>query len=72
MPCGFVLITGIDGVRYAVRHNAIAAIQDADEYKDDTLVPPHGGAGVRVSAEKPRSGRHWRTAHLSESAFPLS
>ena len=29
-------------VRYAVRHNAIAAIPDADECKDKTLVFLHG------------------------------
>jgi hypothetical protein len=26
IPGGFILITGIDGTRYAVRHHAIAAI----------------------------------------------
>lgn len=47
---GFILITGLDGIRYAVRQNAIASIQDADECRDETLVLLHGGAVVRVSA----------------------
>jgi hypothetical protein len=50
MPGGFLLITAIDGIRYAVRQNAIAAIQDADECHDETLIALHGGAVVRVSA----------------------
>jgi hypothetical protein len=45
---GFILITGIDGVRYAVWHNPVAAIHDADECHDETLVQLHGGAVVRV------------------------
>ncbi len=47
---GFILITGIDGVRYAVRHNSVAVIQDTDECHDETLVLLHGGAVVRVPA----------------------
>ena len=27
-----ILITCIDGVRYAVRHNSVAVIHDADEF----------------------------------------
>jgi hypothetical protein len=45
---GFILITGIDGVRYAVRQNAVAVILDADECRDETLVQLHGGHVVRV------------------------
>ena len=45
---GFILITGIDGIRYAVRHNSVAVIHDADECRDETLVQLHGGAVVRV------------------------
>jgi len=45
---GFILITGIYGIRYAVRPNAAAAIHDADECHDETLVQLHGGAVVRV------------------------
>ena len=50
MPGGFIVITGQDGIRYAVRHNAIAGIQDADQCRDETLIQLHGGAVVRVSA----------------------
>jgi hypothetical protein len=48
IPCGFILITGIDGVRYAVRHNSVAVIHDADECHDEAMVLLHGGAVVRV------------------------
>jgi hypothetical protein len=45
---GFVLITGIDGTRYAVRQQAITVIHDADECRDETMVQLHGGHVVRV------------------------
>jgi hypothetical protein len=45
---GFVLITGIDGVRYAVRQHAVAVVHDADECRDETIVQLHGGHFVRV------------------------
>ena len=50
---GFILITGIDGVRYAVRQHAVAIIHDADECHDETLVRLHSGHDglVAVSAE---------------------
>jgi hypothetical protein len=40
---GFILITGIDGIRYAVRQNAISVISDHDEAQDETCVLLHGG-----------------------------
>jgi hypothetical protein len=43
---GFIL--SVDGIRYAVRHHAISAIQDTDECRDETLIALHGGAVVRV------------------------
>ena len=43
MAGGFILITGIDGTRYAVRHHAIAVIHDADECHDETIVQLCGG-----------------------------
>jgi hypothetical protein len=45
---GFVLITWIDGIRYAVRQQSIAIVHDADECRDETLVELHGGHVVRV------------------------
>ena len=48
LPGGFILITGMDGVRYAVRHNAIAVLHDADECHDETFVQLYGGRVVRV------------------------
>jgi hypothetical protein len=45
---GFILITGIDGVRYAVRHHAVAVMHDADECQDETMVQLHGGHVDRV------------------------
>jgi hypothetical protein len=46
---GFILITGIDGTRYAVRQNAVAVMLDADECRDEAIVQLHGGHAVRVS-----------------------
>ena len=45
---GFILITGIDGIRYAVRQQSVGIIHDADECRDETLVQLHGGHIVRV------------------------
>ena len=45
---GLILITGIDGIRYAVRHNSVAVIHDADECHAETMVQLHGGRVVRV------------------------
>jgi hypothetical protein len=39
MAGGFILITGIDGSRYAVRQHAVAVINDADECHDSSLSP---------------------------------
>ena len=50
MLVGFILITGIDGTRYAVRQHSVALIQDADECHDEPMVALHGPAVVRVSA----------------------
>ena len=45
---GFILITGIEGTRYAVRQQAITVIHDADECRDETMLQLHGGHLVRV------------------------
>jgi hypothetical protein len=45
---GFILITGIDGIRYAVRQHAVSVISDHDEAQDETQIVLHGGAVVRV------------------------
>ena len=45
---GFILITGIDGTRYAVRQQAITVVHDADECRDETALQLHGGHVVRV------------------------
>ena len=45
---GFILITGIEGTRYAVRQNAVSVIHVADECRDETIVQLHGGHIVRV------------------------
>jgi hypothetical protein len=49
IPGGFVLISGMDGVRYAVRHQSVAVIHDTDPCRDETIVQLHGGHAVRVS-----------------------
>ena len=45
---GFILITGLDGIRYAVRPQSVGIIHDADECRDETLIQLHGGHIVRV------------------------
>jgi len=48
IPGGFLLITGIDGTRYAVRQQAITVVHDADECRDETVLQLYGGHVVRV------------------------
>lgn len=50
IPGGFILITGLDGIRYAVRPHSVGIIHDADECRDETIVQLHGGHVVRVPA----------------------
>lgn len=45
---GFILITSVDGIRYAVRQHSVAVIQDTDPCQDETLIALHGGAVVRM------------------------
>jgi len=45
---GFILITGIDGIRYAVRQHAVSVLSDHDPAQDETQIALHGGAIVRV------------------------
>ena len=45
---GFILITGIDGTRYAVRQHAVSVISDLDEAQNETVIQLHGGTVVRV------------------------
>lgn len=47
---GFILITGLDGIRHAVRPQSVGIIYDADECHDETIVQLHGGHVVRVPA----------------------
>jgi hypothetical protein len=49
IPGGFILITGIDGNRYAIRPQSVGVIHDTDECHDETIVQLHGGHAVRVS-----------------------
>ena len=48
MPGGFILITGLDGLRCAVRQHSVAIIHDVDECRDETLIQLHGGHVVRL------------------------
>ena len=45
---GFILITGIDGIRYALRQHAVSVVSDLDPAQDETLIQLHGGMVVRV------------------------
>jgi hypothetical protein len=57
---GFVLITGIDGVRYAVHPQAVAIIHDADECRDETLCSCMAGMSSGWPA---RLRRCWPGSH---------
>jgi hypothetical protein len=48
VPGGFILITGQDEIRYALRPNQVAVIHDADECRDETVIRIYGGNIVRV------------------------
>jgi hypothetical protein len=48
VPGGFIIITGQNGIRYALRPNQIAVIHDADECQDETILRTYGGHIVRV------------------------
>jgi hypothetical protein len=48
IPGGFILITGIDGIRYAVRPQSVGIVRDADECHDETMIQLHGGHVVHV------------------------
>ena len=48
IPGGFILITRLDGIRYAVRPQSIGIIYDAVGCRDETLVQLHGRHVVRV------------------------
>ena len=48
MPGGFVLITGQDGIRDALRPNQVALAHDADDCHDETVLRIYGGHMIRV------------------------
>ena len=48
IPGGFILITSLDGIRYAVRPQSVGIIHDADECRDETMIQLHGGHVIRV------------------------
>jgi hypothetical protein len=50
IPGGFILIAGLDGIRYAVRPQSAGIVHDADGCRDETIVQRHGGHVVRVPA----------------------
>ena len=45
---GFIIITGQDGIRYALRPNQVVVIHYADECRDETILRIYGGHIVRV------------------------
>jgi hypothetical protein len=53
---GFILLIGIDGIRYAVRQQSVGVILDADECRDETIVQLHGGHVVRVPCSMDEAG----------------
>jgi hypothetical protein len=48
IPGGFILITGLGGIRYAVRPQSIGISHDTDECHEETMIQLHGGHVVRV------------------------
>src|SRR5438045_7562050 len=66
---GFILITGIDGIRYVLRQHAVSVVSDLDPAQDETLIQLHGGTVVRVLLETLASSvPHCRG--VSRSALP--
>jgi hypothetical protein len=67
---GFILISGLDGIRYAVRPQSVGIIHDADECRDETLVQLHGdtssGSLVRSTRCSAGSRRCRLTNRLAE------
>ncbi len=45
---GFILITALYGIRYAIRPQSVGIIHDAAECRDETIVQLHGGHLVRA------------------------
>ena len=48
LSCGSIIITGEDGIRYALRPNQVAVVHDADECHDETVLRIYGGHMIRV------------------------
>jgi hypothetical protein len=73
MPGGFILITGIDGTRWAVRRQSVAIVHDADECRDETLIQLHGGHVVRCRARLMKCSRGSREKRIMVVAYaPIS
>jgi hypothetical protein len=45
---GFIVITGQDGIRYALRPSQVAVVHDADECQDESVLRIYGGHMIRV------------------------
>lgn len=46
---GFILVTGQDGIRYALPTESVGAlVHDTDECRDETVLRIHGGYIVRL------------------------
>lgn len=58
LPGGFILITRLDGIRYAVRPQSVGVSHDTDECRDETMIQLHRGG--RSSGSRARSTRFWR------------
>jgi hypothetical protein len=48
LPGGFLLMTSLDRIRYAVRPHAVGIIHGTDECHDETMVQLHGGHVIRI------------------------
>jgi hypothetical protein len=66
---GFILITGLDGIRYAVRPQSVGIIHDADECRDETMIQLHGG---HVFGSRARLTKFWRGSPDNQAGLDLT
>jgi hypothetical protein len=69
---GFILITGIDGTRYAVRQQAVTIIHDADECRDETMICQRGGLLPKATVEQMVAERLYNSPEAASCFFFFS
>jgi hypothetical protein len=64
---GFILVTGLDGIRYAMRPQSVGIIHGADECGDETMIQLHGG---HVFGSRARLTKFWRGSPDNQGSRP--